>query len=95
LRIIQKRLTISVTLVAFLASTSGLALTQHLHHSSADHHSCDLCYKLTIGSSAVVMAAAPLLCAEGVVEHQPVVTAQAPRVEHHHASAAPRAPPAA
>jgi hypothetical protein len=90
-----KRFTITLTLAAFLASTSGLALTQHLHHSSAHHHSCDICYKLTIGSSAIVMAAAPLLCAEDAVEHQPVVTAPAPRVERHHASAAPRAPPAA
>ncbi len=84
-----------LTLGAFFASASGLGLVLHLHEGDSDHHACDVCYKLTVGSTALLSQAtliAPITpyAYPGIIS-QPACPPDLAR----HTPAAPRAPPLA
>jgi hypothetical protein len=87
----------ALALVGFLATSSGFALASHLHDADADHGDhryCDVCYKLTAGSTSLPAPSGPVIGHAPVQSFDAPASFETPRSIEGHSPAAPRGPPA-
>jgi hypothetical protein len=91
----KQRLLTLVLLAAFVASSTGLVLTLHLHEQAVDHdsHACGLCQSLICSSLAVANPPHVSLAPPVVVGSVAAPVAAVPFVRIAHLTFGSRAPP--